>query len=33
MGVLKEDNDKNWVIGIVDQVVYANFKVLEGVIV
>ena len=31
MGVLEDDNE-DWVIGVVDQVVCTSFKVLEGVI-
>ena len=30
--MLKEDDDEDWVIGVVDQVVCADFKVLEEVI-
>ena len=32
ISVLEEDNDEDWVIGIVNQVVCADFKVLEEVI-
>jgi len=32
MGMLKEDDDEDWVIGVVDQVVCVGFEVLEKVI-
>ena len=32
MGMLEEDDDEDWVIGIVDQVVCASFEMLERVI-
>ena len=32
MGMLEEDDDENWVIDVVDQVICASFKVLEEVI-
>ena len=32
IGVLEEDDDENWVIGVVNRVVCADFKVLEEVI-
>ena len=32
MGMLEEDDNEDWVIGVVDQVMCADFEVLEGVI-
>ena len=32
MGILEKNNDEDWVIGVVNQVVYVGFEMLEEVI-